>query len=102
MTPAAPFPSRWKVADPILIADTFSSLIWKVHLDDGTLAVIKDLKPVEDIEDELRGAHLLEWQDWVAPVLAEPLTVVGGVAQPSTVPGSGVSWNEAVIARCLV
>jgi streptomycin 6-kinase len=62
LTPAAPFPSRWKVADPILIADTFSSLIWKVRLDDGTLAVIKDLKPIEDIEDELRGAHLLEWR----------------------------------------
>jgi len=48
------------------------------------------------------GAHLLEWQDWVAPVLAEPLKVVGGITQPSTVPGSGVSWNEDVIARCLV
>jgi len=49
-----------------------------------------------------KGAQLLEWQDWVAPVLAEPLKVVGGVAQPSTVPGSGIAWNEAVIAKCLV
>lgn len=62
MTPAPSFPDRWKIADPVLIADTFSSLIWKVHLDDGTLAVIKDLKPIKDIEDELRGAHLLEWR----------------------------------------
>lgn len=62
MTPAPPFPDRWKIVDPVLIADTFSSLIWKVHLDDGTPAVIKDLKPIKDIADELRGAHLLEWR----------------------------------------
>ena len=48
------------------------------------------------------GAQLLEWQDWVAPVLAEPLKVTGGVAQPSTVPGCGIAWNEAVVAKCLV
>lgn len=33
-----------------------------MHLDGGSLAVIKDLKPIKDIEDELRGAHLLEWR----------------------------------------
>ena len=49
-----------------------------------------------------KGAQLLEWQDWVEPVLAEPLRVVNGVAQPSTVPGSGVAWNEANIAKCLI
>jgi mandelate racemase len=49
-----------------------------------------------------KGAQLLEWQDWVEPVLAEPLKVVNGVAQPSTAPGSGVAWNEANIAKCLV
>jgi mandelate racemase len=49
-----------------------------------------------------RGAQLLEWQDWVEPVLAEPLKVVNGVAQPSTVPGSGIAWNEPNIAKCLI
>jgi len=49
-----------------------------------------------------KGAQLLEWQDWVEPVLAEPLQVVNGMAQPSTIPGSGVSWNESAIAKCLV
>ena len=49
-----------------------------------------------------KGAQLLEWQDWVEPVLAQPLKVVNGIAQPSTVPGSGVAWNEANIAKCLI
>lgn len=62
MTPEPSFPDWWKVTEPVLIADTFSSLIWRVYLDDGTLAVIKDLKPIKDIDDELRGAHLLEWR----------------------------------------
>jgi mandelate racemase len=49
-----------------------------------------------------RGAQLLEWQDWVAPVLAQPLVPSDGVAHASTAPGSGVAWNEAAIAKCLV
>ncbi len=57
------FPARWKVSDPILIAETFSSRIWKVRLGDGTPAVVKDLKPFDDVEDELRGAHFLSWRN---------------------------------------
>jgi len=49
-----------------------------------------------------KGAQLLEWQDWVAPVLAEPLTPKDGIAQASTAPGTGIAWNEAAIAKCLV
>jgi mandelate racemase len=48
-----------------------------------------------------RTAHYLEYQDWVAPVLAEPLQVVDGMARASAKPGTGVTWNEVNIARWL-
>ena len=57
------FPDRWQVSDPELIAETFSSRVWRVRRADGTIAVVKSLKPFDDVEDELRGAHLLEWRD---------------------------------------
>lgn len=57
------FPARWNVSEPVLIAETFSSRIWKVWLGDGTPAVVKDLKPFDDVEDELRGAHFLSWRN---------------------------------------
>ncbi|EHU2405918.1 hypothetical protein A0157_RS20185, partial [Acinetobacter baumannii] len=43
------FPAHWHVSQPVLIADTFSSLVWKVSLPDGTPAIVKGLKPIEDI-----------------------------------------------------
>ena len=46
-----------------LIADTFSSLVWKVSLPDGTPAIVKGLKPIKDIADELRGADYLVWRN---------------------------------------
>jgi mandelate racemase len=49
-----------------------------------------------------KGAQLLEWQDWVAPVLAEPLIPKDGVAHAGAAPGCGIAWNESVIAKCLV
>ena len=51
------FPERWKVSAPELIAETFSSRIWKAVREDGSPAVVKSLKPFDDVEDELRGAH---------------------------------------------
>jgi len=48
-----------------------------------------------------RTAHYLEYQDWVAPVLAQPLQVVDGLARAGTKPGTGVTWNEENIARWL-
>jgi streptomycin 6-kinase len=56
------FPDRWKVSAPALVTETFSSRIWKVRLEDGSPAIIKDLKPFDDVHDELRGAHLLRWR----------------------------------------
>jgi streptomycin 6-kinase len=62
------FPTRWEVRDPVLIAETFSSRIWKVRLGDGRHAVVKALKPFDDVEDELRGAHYLAWRDGIGAV----------------------------------
>jgi len=62
------WPERWDVADPQLIAETFSSRIWKVRLADGQPAVVKALKPFDDVADELRGAHYLSWRDGVGAV----------------------------------
>src|SRR5690606_20797205 len=62
MQPPA-FPRRWKIGGAVLIAETFSSRIWKVFRDDGSPAVVKALRPFDDVEDELRGAHFLKWRD---------------------------------------
>jgi streptomycin 6-kinase len=63
LTATPTFPAGWSVQGAELIAETFSSRIFKVRLPDGAPAVIKDLKPIDDVEDELRGAHLLAWRD---------------------------------------
>lgn len=59
---APAFPKRWKVSAPELIDETFSSRIWKVRLEDGSPAIVKALKPFDDVEDELRGEHYLAWR----------------------------------------
>ncbi|WP_206523061.1 MULTISPECIES: aminoglycoside phosphotransferase family protein [unclassified Mesorhizobium] len=59
-TPA--FPARWNVSAPELIAETFSSRIWKVLREDGSPAIVKALKPFDDVADELRGEHYLAWR----------------------------------------
>jgi streptomycin 6-kinase len=45
------------------LVETFSSRIWEVVLGDGGTAIVKDLKPFDDVEDELRGAHYLAWRN---------------------------------------
>lgn len=59
---APAFPTRWQVSAPELIAETFSSRIWKVLRADGSPAIVKALKPFDDVEDELRGEHFLAWR----------------------------------------
>jgi len=44
-------------------------------------------------------AHWLEYVDWAAPILAEPLRIVGGAAKIRDVPGTGLTWNEEAVAR---
>jgi mandelate racemase len=44
-------------------------------------------------------AHWLEYVDWAAPILAEPLRIVAGEALPSERPGNGLAWNAEAVAR---
>ena len=44
-------------------------------------------------------AHWLEYVDWAAPVLAEPLRIVDGFAQIPDRPGNGLSWNPQAVER---
>jgi mandelate racemase len=49
-----------------------------------------------------KGAQLLEYQDWAAPILEEPIRIIAGKAVPGTKPGSGVSWNETAVKKYLI
>jgi mandelate racemase len=43
--------------------------------------------------------HWLEFVDWAAPILAEPLQVIDGTVTPSSRPGTGISWNQDEVKR---
>ena len=44
-------------------------------------------------------AHWLEWQDWAHPVLARPFEVRAGLLHLPAVPGNGLAWDLAAVAR---
>ena len=44
-------------------------------------------------------AHWLEYADWWAPILREPLRVENGMAALDDSAGSGVEWNEEAVRR---
>jgi len=44
-------------------------------------------------------AHWLEYSDWAAPVLAEPLVIENGHALIPDRPGLGIEWNEDALAE---
>jgi mandelate racemase len=44
-------------------------------------------------------AHWLEYCDWWNAVLIDPLQIENEVTVPSSAPGSGINWNEAVISQ---
>lgn len=44
-------------------------------------------------------AHWLEYVDWAATILAEPLRIEGGMAIPSERPGTGLEWNPEAVSR---
>jgi mandelate racemase len=44
------------------------------------------------------GAHWLEWQDWVNPILKAPFPVKDGRIHIPDVPGIGVEWDEKAVA----
>ena len=43
--------------------------------------------------------HWLEYSDWAAPVLTEPLRVENGHVLISDSPGTGISWDEDAVAK---
>ena len=43
--------------------------------------------------------HWLEYVDWAAPILAEPLQVSDGMVTPSHRPGTGISWSRDAVKR---
>jgi mandelate racemase len=43
--------------------------------------------------------HWLEYVDWAAPILAEPLRIADGMAQAPDRAGSGVSWDPGAVKR---
>ena len=46
--------------------------------------------------------HYLEYVDWASTILEEPLEISGGEVAIPDRPGSGVSWNEEAVKRCLI
>jgi streptomycin 6-kinase len=52
---------RWGASDPSPIAVTPTSRVYRVRLDGGGTAVVKDLTPI-GVQDELRSAAFLEWR----------------------------------------
>jgi mandelate racemase len=43
--------------------------------------------------------HWLEYVDWAAPILAQPLRIVDGMAEVPDRPGSGVAWDNDAVKR---
>ncbi len=46
-------------------------------------------------------AHWLEWQDWADPILQRPYEIRNGLLHIPDVPGLGLEWDEAVVAKHL-
>jgi mandelate racemase len=44
-------------------------------------------------------AHWLEYVDWAAPVLEQPLRIVDGCALAPDRPGNGLAWDRAAVER---
>ncbi len=44
-------------------------------------------------------AHWLEFVDWAAPILEEPLKVIDGKAVPLRGFGIGLRWNEEAVTK---
>ena len=48
------------------------------------------------------SAHWLEWLDWGIPVIAEPFALENGHLVIPDKPGTGIEWDEDLIAAHLV
>ena len=47
------------------------------------------------------SAHWLEWQNWADPILQKPYEIRDGMLHIPNVPGTGLEWNEDVVAANL-
>jgi mandelate racemase len=45
------------------------------------------------------GRHWLEYVDWAAPILQDPIRIVDGMAIVPTCPGNGLRWDDAAVAK---
>ena len=45
------------------------------------------------------GRHWLEYVDWAAPLLQEPMQIVDGMAIIPNRPGNGMRWDEAAVSK---
>ncbi|MDR6634103.1 streptomycin 6-kinase [Phyllobacterium sp. 1468] len=59
---AETFPPEWKVSSPELVAETATSRIVKIRLEDGEPAIVKHLTPL-GVREELGGTRYLDWHD---------------------------------------
>jgi mandelate racemase len=46
--------------------------------------------------------HWLEYVDWAAPILQQPLVIKNGHAKIPDRPGNGLEWDEEAVKRWLV
>jgi mandelate racemase len=48
------------------------------------------------------GAHWLEWQDWVNPLLQAPFEIKDSKLHIPNTPGIGIAWDETAVAAHLI
>ncbi len=73
----------------------------------ATLAAVHDLPLSSHLFPEISAhllaasptAHYLEYVDWAAPVLCEPLGIRDGRALIRDTPGCGLTWDEDAVTR---
>ena len=73
----------------------------------ATLAAVHDLPLSSHLFPEISAhllaasptAHYLEYMDWAAPVLCEPLRIRDGHALICATPGCGLAWDEDAVDR---
>jgi mandelate racemase len=44
-------------------------------------------------------ADWLEYVDWAAPLIEEPIRIVDGHARMAARPGNGIEWNRGAVQR---
>ena len=80
-----PQPSRERTTGPGLVGGTFVVPMASVHLLAAT-----------------PSCHWLEYVDWAAPALAEPLRIVDSKVQVPEWPRSGASWGPDFVKQCRI